>query len=416
MTLVPRIIAMVMLLWCAPTFTSFSNVLATKEPPVVDLLHFWVSPGEISALNTISTQVRSRGGHWYSSSDTDYQYTKRNLFMRVTAGFPPTGVLWLAGEDINHLYNLEIIDPLNGVVDQQQWRSFMYDFVIDLVTVNNRVAVQPITIHNENWVWYNAQLYRRFKLKPPKSWDELLKQSQLFHEHSVIPLAVSDDPWTTRFLFSNLVASILGHSGYQRLYKEQDLGIFSSDEFQRLLDILDQLRRYRPPRGLMKSWNDAAKFVMDGKAAMLIMGDWTLGEFIAAGLMVDRDYLCTPVPESDGQFIVALDSVAYPRQTQASMIDGQILMQTLFFDRQQQVVFANHKGSTPVRKDILANELLPCIRDRHASLDIPSKRIFSTRITMKENLRTKLQHAVAEFWYNDNMTKAQLLEKLLDLN
>ncbi|GKS69467.1 sugar ABC transporter substrate-binding protein [Nitrosomonas sp. PY1] len=340
---------------------------------------------------------------------------KRDLLMRFAAGFPPTAVLLLTGEDITHLYNLGITYPLNKVVEQQQWQSFMHDFVMDLITVGNRVVVQPVTIHNENWVWYNAELYRKFKLKPPKNWDELLKQAQLFHEHNITPLAISDDPWTTRFLFSNLVASILGRSGYQRLYKEQDLSVLSSKEFQRLLDILYQLRHYRPSPGLMKSWSDATKFVMDGKAAMLVMGDWVLGEFVAAGLTVNRDYLCAPVPESDGQFIIALDSIAYPRLTQPSLIDGQALMQAFLLDRQQQVTFANHKGSTPVRKDVSASELLPCIRDRYASLGIPSKRIFSTRITMKEHLRTKLQHTIAEFWYSDNMTKAQLLEKLLDL-
>ncbi len=405
-----------MFLWYILTFTSFSNAETAKEPPVVDFLHFWISPGEVSALSTISAQVKSRGGNWHSSREVDYQHMKRDLFMRFTAGFSPTAVLLLTGEDITHLYNLEIIESLNGVAERQQWRPLMYDFINDLITVNNQVVVQPVTIHNENWAWYNAKLYRKFKLKPPKNWDEFLKQAQLFHEHNIIPLAISDDPWTTRFLFSNLVASILGNSGYQRLYKEQDVSILSSKEFQRLLDILDQLRHYRPPRGLMKSWNDATKFVMDGKAAMQIMGDWVLGEFVAAGLVANRDYLCTPVPESAGEFIVALDSVAYPRQTRVPLIDGQILMQTFLFDRQQQITFANHKGSTPVRKDIRASELLPCIRDRHASLDIPSKRIFSTRITMKEHLRTKLQHTIAEFWYDDNMTKTQLLEKLLDLN
>ncbi len=42
-----------------------------------------------------------------------------------------------------------------------------------------------------------------------------------------------------------------------------------------------------------RDWNIATSMVINGEAAMQIMGDWAKGEFTAAGKKAGVDYLCT---------------------------------------------------------------------------------------------------------------------------
>jgi glucose/mannose transport system substrate-binding protein len=57
------------------------------------------------------------------------------------------------------------------------------------------------------------------------------------------------------------------------------------------------------------SWDQANQYVIDGTAAMTIMGDWCDGDYVAKGF---TGYGWAPVPGTDGTFVALSDTFGLP--------------------------------------------------------------------------------------------------------
>jgi glucose/mannose transport system substrate-binding protein len=65
-----------------------------------------------------------------------------------------------------------------------------------------------------------------------------------------------------------------------------------------------------------RDWNLASAMVINGEAAMQIMGDWAKGEFTNAGKKPGDDYACIPVPKAKGDaFVYLVNSLSLFTQT-----------------------------------------------------------------------------------------------------
>jgi glucose/mannose transport system substrate-binding protein len=99
-----------------------------------------------------------------------------------------------------------------------------------------------------------------------------------------------------------------------------------------------------------------------GQAVFMIMGDWQVGIFTAAGLKQGADYVCAQAPTDWGKpgFILNSDSVAFFTQTDPDYVAGQKLLAHLIMSPQFQTVFNQAKGSIPARLDVDLEGLQPC--------------------------------------------------------
>jgi glucose/mannose transport system substrate-binding protein len=97
------------------------------------------------------------------------------------------------------------------------------------------------------------------------------------------------------------------------------------------------------------SWDRAAQYVADGKAAMTIMGDWVEGYFKAKGLVPGVQFGWAPSPGTAGSFLMLSDSFGLPRgaKHRAQAIDWVALCAS----REGQDAFNPKKGSIPARTD-----------------------------------------------------------------
>ncbi len=97
------------------------------------------------------------------------------------------------------------------------------------------------------------------------------------------------------------------------------------------------------------SWDAAAQYVADGKAAMTIMGDWAHGYYLSKGLKPDVDYGWAPSPGTAGSYIMLSDSFGLPKG--APDRDAAIKWLTVCASREGQDAFNPKKGSIPSRTD-----------------------------------------------------------------
>lgn len=59
-------------------------------------------------------------------------------------------------------------------------------------------------------------------------------------------------------------------------------------------------------------WDQAVQLLVDGKAAMNVMGDWAAGYFTAKGWKPNVDYGFAPAPGTRGTFVIVTDTFGLP--------------------------------------------------------------------------------------------------------
>lgn len=386
-----------------------------SDNKTIELQHFWISTGEKSALSQIEKKFTEQNGTWIDSPSPDYEIMKRDFIQRISTGFPPSA-LWLGGEDIQLLNSLGLLKNIDSINQENKWSENIFDFLLEQATVNNALVALPITIHNENWAWYNVEIYRKLDLSIPNNWDDFLKQASIIQKAGYVPLAISEQSWNVRLLFSTIVAGVGGKELYNRLYINEDLTVFEHPKLQRVLSIFAQLRAFKPLPGQIETWDQATQLLIRNQAAMQIMGDWVRGDLIAAGIDFENKISCTSPPDSEKTFIAAIDFIAFPKNQSKNQQAGQQLFIKTVLDKDLQIVFSNLKGSTPVRNDIQADQLNPCAAKSLPHLADKERRLLSPRMTMNESLRSALQETLAAFWVNDGMTVKQVTLQLKNLN
>jgi glucose/mannose transport system substrate-binding protein len=96
-------------------------------------------------------------------------------------------------------------------------------------------------------------------------------------------------------------------------------------------------------------WSDAMQLVLDGKAAMTIMGDWAHGYALSKGVKPNVDYGYVASPGTDGTFLWLSDSFGLakgapnPEEAKAWL--------AVCGSKDGQDAFNPKKGSIPARKD-----------------------------------------------------------------
>lgn len=100
---------------------------------------------------------------------------------------------------------------------------------------------------------------------------------------------------------------------------------------------------------------EATQRVVDGDAAMTIMGDWTVGYFEAIGLTPGVDFGWVPSPGSTGSFMIISDAFALPYN--APHRDNAIGWLKTLASGEAQDVFSLLKGSIPARTEAISPTL-----------------------------------------------------------
>ena len=221
------------------------------------------------------------------------------------------------------------------------------------------VAV-PVNIHRTDMIWANPELLASVgATEVPKSWDEFNTVAEKLQSKGVIPLAIGGQPWQETILFENVVLGIGGTDFYQKALIDLDEDALKSDTMKKVFDQMRTLRGFVDADFSGRDWNLATAMVMNGKAAMQIMGDWAKGEFLAAGKEPGKDFLCEATPSNDG-YLFNTDSFAMFDVSGDDKIAGQKLLAELIVGEKFQETFNLLKGSIPARLGVPMDDFDEC--------------------------------------------------------
>jgi len=128
---------------------------------------------------------------------------------------------------------------------------------------------------------------------------------------------------------------------------------FTDAKVEQALETYKQILNYvNHDHEALDLWH-ALQLVLNGDAAMVIMGDWTEGLFKAVGWVPDVDFGWVPSPGSAGSFLVINDCFALPDN--APHLDHAINWLKTVGSVEGQDAFNPLKGSIPARTDANPN-------------------------------------------------------------
>ena len=361
---------MTKMLLAATTALTFVAGAAWAEPQA-EVLHWWTSGGEARSVAVLKDEFSAKGGPWtdmpVAGGGGDAAMTA--LRARVLAGNPPTAVQ-LKGPAIQEWYEEDVLADISPVAEKEHWADLLPPAIAGHMKCGDMWCAAPVNVHRVDWIWANADVLAKNGIEMPKTWDEFNAAADKLKAAGVTPLAHGGQNWQDATLFETVVLGLGGPEFYQKALVDLDEETLKSDTMLKVFDQMRKLRGYVDPNFSGRDWNLATAMVMNGEAGFQIMGDWAKGEFLAAGKVPGKDFLCVSTP-GDG-FLYNVDSFAMFKVEGQDKQDGQALLAELIMGPTFQKTFNLNKGSIPARNDVPLDEFDDCAKLSSADMKASS--------------------------------------------
>jgi glucose/mannose transport system substrate-binding protein len=327
----------------------------------VEVMHFWTTGGEAAALGIVKSKVQSGGVQWQDApiAGGGGDQAKTALQARITAGNPPAAMLML-GTNISDWAKAGMLADLKDVANAGKWDDTLSDPVKQFTRIDGRWVSAPTNIHRVNMVWASKAAFDKIGATAPTSWEEFNALAPKFKAVGIIPLAHGGQPWQDMTLFDSVALGIGGPDFYRKAFVDLDAGALGGETMVKVFDEMRLLRGMVDDNFSGRDWNLATAMVIEGKAAMQVMGDWSKGEFTNAKKTAGTDFLCFPSPGTAGDFVFLINSFSMFEQKSAEDKAAQAILANAIMDPEVQRQFNILKGSIPAVKGVSSEGFDAC--------------------------------------------------------
>ncbi len=220
--------------------------------------------------------------------------------------------------------------------------------LVDILSYDGEIWSVPANIHRSNVLWYNVAVFDEHGVEPPTTFEEFFTVAEELQAAGVTPLALGDNGiWTSTHLLESVLLGTLGPEGYRGLWTgDTD---WKSAEVTQALETFAHMMEYVNEDHASLTWDQATQLVVDGDAAMNIMGDWANGYFKSVDAVPGEDYGWMPSPNTEGTYLMLADSFGLPKG--APNRDNAIAWLEVLGSVEGQDAFNPIKGSISARTD-----------------------------------------------------------------
>lgn len=350
---------------------SAANIATAGE---VEVLHWWTAGGEAKSAAVLKEMLEQQNHTWkdFAVAGGGGESAMTVLKTRAVSGNPPSAAQ-IKGHDIQEWGGLGFLTSLESTAKQEKWDDILPAVVTKVMKFDGEYVAVPVNVHRVNWLWANPEVLKKSGVELPTTLDEFFVAAEKIKAAGFVPLAHGGQPWQDATVFEAVALDVLGSEDYNKAFVDLDMDVLSGDKMVEVFTKFKKMRDYIDANSPGRDWNVATSMVINGEAAMQIMGDWAKGEFTAAGKLPGKDYICAPAPGTDGQFTFNIDSFAF---FELSNKDNQKAQQDLartILTKDFQEVFNLNKGSIPVRLDMDMSKFDQCALDSMATFKASAK-------------------------------------------
>jgi len=205
---------------------------------------------------------------------------KSKLAVEINSGTPPDVFFTWGGGPLAELASAGRVVDLTDALAEGGWRDRVLPAPLSFCTVKGRVYAVPLDISCVP-LWYNAELFSKYGLKPPRTFEELLAVSRALRAKGVTPLALGNmKQWPGAFYFIYLASRCGGTQLFFDAAARKPGRRFDDPAFVRAGELLQELVKAGAfSKGFNGMIHDQARTqFFDGRAAMYLMGTWLVAK------------------------------------------------------------------------------------------------------------------------------------------
>jgi len=402
------------------TAVAFVVVGSAAMAGEVEVLHYWTSGGEARSAAELKKIMQAKGHVWkdFAVAGGGGDNAATVLKSRVVSGNPPAAAQ-IKGPAIQEWAAEGVLANLDATAKAEKWDSLLPKVVADVMKYKGNYVAVPVNVHRVNWLWANADVLKKAGVADmPKTWDEFFVAAEKVKKAGLIPVAHGGQNWQDFTTFESVVLGVGGAKFYSDALVKLDQKALTSATMTKSLETFRKVKGYTDAAAPGRDWNLATAMVMQGKAAFQFMGDWAKGEFLAAGKVPGKDFLCAAAPGTANAYTFNVDSFAMFKLKSPDSQKAQADLAAAIMSPEFQEVFNLNKGSIPVRLNVSMAKFDDCAK-------LSSKDFVATAKTgdlvpsiahgmaVAPAVEGAIKDAVSEFWNDDKISVAEAQKRIL---
>ena len=409
-TLRQRVIALLTAATTALAITACSGGSTPTANGSIDVLSWWTSTSESSALNVLVDRYEKQnpGASVDEIAVVGGGGSQAHVVLatRIAHGDPPDVWQSLVGGNITAWHNAGAVGDVSSLFTDEV-KAQLPENVLSSVSVDGKQYAAPLSAHRANVLMYNRDVLKGAGIAEPGegyTLDQFLADLEALKAKGTTPLCIGGaDSISTAGLFEAVLLATVGKEGWERI--EADRFDWSGQEVQTALNTFGRLIDYTDATGKNNTWSEASGRLAAGECGFYQMNDSAFAESTAlnddsgatagtapsasasadapssaapsAGTNVDTPSSAAPsagasagaastdaspvaatvFPGTEGMFLMVVDSFVVSSSTDNR--DGANAFLTTALDPQVETDFCKVKGCVPVRNDADVSSLTP---------------------------------------------------------
>jgi raffinose/stachyose/melibiose transport system substrate-binding protein len=252
------------------------------DKTVVKMMHLWPEGTSKAQFTIVDDIIKAyEGEHPDVDIQTEIlaneQYKEKIKVLSASNELPDVGITWAAGY-MQPFVEGNMFAPLDDVLEGGLKDQFVPG-TVEAFALDNKTYGLPLEL-NIAPVYYNKEIFAKYNLEVPTTYDEFLNVVKTLADNGVTPATVGNkDRWTGSMWYMYLADRIGGPEALNNAINrsgsfEDPALVKAAEELEKLVDMGAFVKGYN---GLS---NDEAKgHFMNEQAGMYIMGTWELPNY-----------------------------------------------------------------------------------------------------------------------------------------
>lgn len=240
----------------------------------IKLIHYWTGALQ-SGMSELTQRFNDAQSHYQLKTIAmEHEPFKQAIKLMIFGDSRADIYSNWAGARTQFLVDTGNLVPLDDIWQQANLEQRFSNVVKQACTYNQKKYAIPVTQHLAVF-FYNKHIFKKYGLKPPRSWSDFLTLGDKLIKHGITPVALgSKQKWPAQFWFDYLLLRTAGPKYRERLMRGEVS--YTDKQVKQVYILWKQLidKGFFNKHPNQVTWTQAAKQIHEEKAAMTLMGTW----------------------------------------------------------------------------------------------------------------------------------------------
>ncbi len=270
------------------TGSMFSKLRAQKSDMresargTISLYHGWAGP-ELPPVKALIKKFEMRHPG-VTVNVTELPWETLRVEVSATIEYSPPDIFPReVGPELSEFAEAGRLADITDVWRKERFYDAFPYWMVEKCALGRSMVAVPVKIYTFA-VWYLEDVFRKYRVEPPETWDEFIDVCKTLKKRGIAPIVASS--WGNSIWFNHLLLGVAGANFYQRLIEGSER--WSDEKVVDTYELLRELvRDFFLPHPLAHDFPTAWMKLNNREAAMILQGDWLNG-------MWQHEYRYTP--------------------------------------------------------------------------------------------------------------------------